>query len=160
MLELVAGTPEWTSQVLPSKVVLDWALDIVFKLDMDLWWLFISLIEDWLRGFLGGLFGGLEPCKKFITCFHESWIYETWICSMTFVICFGSVLNVFSFKNQNLNYYLSSAVCAVCVCVCLSASVCLRLSVCVCLSASVKNFSCYTVSVNRHLEFKPEGLEG
>ena len=87
MLELVAGTPEWTSQVLPSKVVLDWALDIVFKLDMDLWWLFISLIEDWLRGFLGGLFGGLEPYNKFITCFYESWIYETWICSMKFLVC-------------------------------------------------------------------------
>ena len=79
VLELVEGTPEWTSQVLPSKVVLDWALDMpVFKLDMDLWW-FISLIEDWLRGFLGGRFGGLEPLpyNEFITCFHESWIYET-----------------------------------------------------------------------------------
>ena len=96
VLELVAGTPEWTSQVLPSKVVLDWALDMVFKLDMDLWWLFISLIEDWLRGFLGGLFGGLEPYNEFITCFHESLIYETWICRLL-----GSVLNGFSSKNQN-----------------------------------------------------------
>ena len=46
---------------------------------------------------------------------------------------------VFFFMHKYLNCYLSGAVCAVCVCVCLS--------------ASAKNFSCYTVSVNRHLEF-------
>ena len=46
---------------------------------------------------------------------------------------------VFFFMHEYLNCYLSGAVCAVCVCVCLS--------------ASAKNFSCYTVSVNRHLEF-------
>ena len=46
---------------------------------------------------------------------------------------------VFFFMHEYLNCYLSGAVCAVCVCVCLS--------------ASAKKISCYTVSVNRHLEF-------
>lgn len=46
---------EWTSQVRPSKVVLD-CLDM-FKLDMDrycCWW---SLMDDWLLGLRGGRLG-------------------------------------------------------------------------------------------------------
>ena len=57
---------------------------------------------------------------------------------------FGEQISrILEFKPEGLegylNYYLSGAVCAVCV----------RVR----LSASAKNFSCYTVSVNRHLEF-------
>ena len=56
----------------------------------------------------------------------------------------------------HLNYYLSGAVCAVCVC--LSASVCLRLSVCVCEKLFL--LYCFGEQTSRILEFKPEGLEG
>ena len=55
---------------------------------------------------------------------------------------------VFFFMHEYLNCYLAAPSVRF-------ASVCLRLSsfVCVCLRLSAKNFSCYTFSVNRHLEF-------
>ena len=41
----------------------------------------------------------ISTYNEFITCYHESWIYETWIVSMKFVSLFRSVLN--GFKNQS-----------------------------------------------------------
>ena len=66
---------------------------------------------------------------------------------------FVQIVNILDVTFCYLNYYLSGAVCAVCIClsVCLSAFVC------------PKNFSCYMVSseqTSRILEFKPEELEG
>ena len=56
---------------------------------------------------------------------------------------FGHVILVRYENFWNLNYYLSGAVCAVCVCL------------------SEKNFSCcFGEQTSRVLEFKPEGLEG
>jgi len=48
---------EWTFHVRPSKVVLEDSFGM-YKLELDRLW---SLIEDWLRGLRGGLFGGLCP---------------------------------------------------------------------------------------------------
>ena len=39
--------------------------------------------------------------NEFITCFHEFWIYETWFFSHESCCLLWSVLNGFSFKNQN-----------------------------------------------------------
>ena len=38
--------------------------------------------------------------NEFITCFHESWIYETWIFFHEICLSLWSVLNGFSFKKN------------------------------------------------------------
>ena len=85
------------------------------------------------------IFCSLLPCYVILPI----WYKLLWLHHLQFQSYFH-----FSFCLPYLNYYLSGAVCAI--------------SVCVCLSASAKNFSCYTVSVNRHLEFSnssPKGLK-
>ena len=39
-----------------------------------------------------------QTCNEFITCFHESWIYKTWILSMKFASCFDLCLMDLFFK--------------------------------------------------------------